>query len=56
MVYLQRADGTLMGVPFGEAIGRTYGVVVGDWDGDGRLEIATANSDGLNCLYAWSRD
>ena len=52
---IQLTDGSFQKIPFGAPDGITYGLVVADWNGDGSPEIATANSDGQNCLYQWSR-
>lgn len=61
-VYIQKPDGTfersLFGNKkslFGAGQSGTYGVAVVDIDQDGIAEIATANSDGKNNLYHYSK-
>lgn len=47
-------DGTgrnFVEVPFGGAQDQTYGIAVGDVNGDGFPDIGVANSDGLNGIH-----
>ena len=54
-VYLNNSQGKqFTAIPFGPAGHVTYGLDVGDLDGDQFPEIVTANSDGLNFIY-WNR-
>ena len=43
--------GTYTELRFGDEAHVTYGVTVGDLDGDGYPEVAVANSDGPNIIY-----
>ena len=57
MIYLGVAAPTrgdfsgVVGLPFGSANGPTTDVAVGDVDGDGAMDIATANDGGPNVMY-----
>jgi hypothetical protein len=51
-VFFNGGDGrTFTELRFGDNEHVTYGVAVGDTNGDGFPEIATANSDGPNIIY-----
>lgn len=53
-VYLNRRDGTFDRQSFGpfkEVHADTYGVAVGDIDGDARADVVMANLDGVNVAY-----
>jgi hypothetical protein len=51
-VYFNDGSGEVSGPrPFGTPDGLTYDVAVGDFDGDGRPDIAVANSGGRNAVY-----
>ena len=56
MIYLGVASpkgdfSAVVGLPFGSANGPTTDVAVGDVDGDGAMDIATANDGGPNVMY-----
>ena len=55
VVYRRQLDGSLRADRFGAVDGHSYGLVVADWNGDGFLEVAVANSDGKNFLYQLRR-
>jgi hypothetical protein len=38
-------------ISFGDSKGTVYGFAVGDFDKDGKLDIAVARSDASNILY-----